>query len=111
MNAQSYEKTYTYNTSENDLKSSASKAALLAVKTELIQEVGVSIISSFEQIKKIKHSQYNKMIKSNLQTFSIALTKTKILNEKWNGVSYWLKVDVTIDEKSVYKNYENNIRT
>lgn len=108
--AQSYERSYTYNASENDSKSSARKAALTALKTQLIQEVGVNIISSFEKTTTVKNDKYNNMIKSNLQTFSIALTKTEILDEKWDGEKFWIKVLITIDEEKINSEFQKQVK-
>jgi len=106
---ESYIREYSYNAGENDSKASARKAALDAVKTELIQEIGVTVISSMEKETSIQNDEAKTMIKSNLATFSVAMTKTEILDEKWDGEKFWIKVKMEVDADTMKNEVKKSI--
>lgn len=92
-----FEREYTYNASENDSKVSARKAAMVQLQTLLIQEVGVQVQSSFSQKESLEGDDFSRQIQANYKTFSQALTKTRIIDQKWDGESFYLKAEVTVD--------------
>lgn len=108
--AQSFEREYTYNASENDSKASARKAALEALKSELIEEVGVDVMSSIENATRVEGDEVTNIIKSSLQTFSVAMTKTEILDEKWNGEKFYIKARIEVDHDAMQQEIEKTIR-
>ncbi|MBU0632185.1 hypothetical protein KKA17_06050 [bacterium] len=110
LQAQSFVREYTYNASENDSKASARNAALEALKSELIEEVGVSVVSSLENETKVEGDDVKTMIKSQLQTFSIAMTKTEILDEKWDGEKFWIKVKIEVDSDAMKEQVKKTIQ-
>lgn len=107
--AQSFEREYTYNASENDSKASARKAALEALKSELIEEVGVDVMSSIENATHVEGEEVTNIIKSSLQTFSVAMTKTEILDEKWNGEKFYLKARIEVDHDAMQAQIKKTI--
>ena len=88
---------YTYNASENDSKVSARKAAMQQLQSLLIQEVGVQIHSSFDQTEELNGDEFNRKVQANYKTFAQALTKTKILEQKWDGENFYLKARIKVD--------------
>jgi len=88
---------YTYSASENDSKISARKAALVQLQSIVIQEVGVQVESSFSNTEALNGSDFSQKFEANYDTFSRALTKTKILKESWNGVEFYIKANITVD--------------
>ncbi|MCV6607433.1 MAG: hypothetical protein OIF32_04410 [Campylobacterales bacterium] len=107
---ENYVKEYTYNASENDSKASARKAALNALKQQLIKEVGTEVSSSISKTTNIKDDEYKKMIRTNLQTLSVALTKTEILDEKWDGEKFWIKVSIEVNKETMNKEFKKQIK-
>ena len=97
----SFVREYTYNASENDSKVSARKAALEQLQRAAIEEVGVQVQSSFSNKQEIKKGQLKQEILSNMKTFSQALTKTKVLAEKWNGESFYIKAEIEVDPDGI----------
>ena len=97
----SFVREYTYNASENDSKVSARKAALEQLQRAAIEEVGVQVQSSFTNKQEIKKGQLKQEILSNMKTFSQALTKTKVLAEKWNGESFYIKAEIEVDPDGI----------
>lgn len=88
---------YTYNASETDSKVSARKAAMQQLQSLLIQEVGVQIHSSFDQTEKLNGDEFDRKVQTNYKTFVQALTKTKILEQKWDGENFYLKARIKVD--------------
>jgi hypothetical protein len=86
---------YKYNASDTDSKVSSRKKAIAQLKSILSEEVGVHIQSNFE----IKQNSHNKYVKREINQLSSSITKLKILKEKWNGVTYYIKASVKINEE------------
>jgi len=92
---------YTYKAGESDSKLSSKTLALKEVKTLLLEEVGIYLSSEFEN--KIEQKQVNgktefkQITKSNIITLAAGITKTTILDEKWNGETYYLKAEIIVD--------------
>ena len=97
----SFVREYTYKAGEADSKLSSKTLALKEVKTLLLEEVGVYLSSEFEN--KIEQKQVNgktefkQLTKSNIITLAAGITKTTILDEKWNGETYYLKAEIIVD--------------
>ena len=92
-----FEREYTYNASENDSKVSARKAAMVQLQTLLIQEVGVQVQSSFSQKETLEGDNFSRQVQANYSTFSQALTKTRIIEQSWNGEVFYIKAEITVD--------------
>jgi hypothetical protein len=98
---ETFERDYLYNASENDSKVSARKAALQQLKTLLIEEVGVQVSSSLNIADTVSGDEFNRDVVANYKTFAQALTKTVILEERWNGESFYLKAKVEVDTENL----------
>jgi len=90
---------YTYNASEDDSKNSSRKKAIKQLKSILSEEVGTHIESSLNMETTVKNGVSNKYVKSEINSLSASITKLKILDEKWNGITYYIKASVKIDEE------------
>ena len=98
-----FEREYTYNASENDSKVSARKAAMLQLQSLLIQEVGVQVQSSFSQREVLEGDDFTRQVQANYKTFSQALTKTRIIEQQWDGENFYLKAEVTVDLDNLFE--------
>jgi len=92
---------YTYQASDYDSKVTSRVNALEQVKTILLEEVSVFIQSEFEmrdweeQIgDKIESGEFAEQRKI---AITAGITETKILDERWTGVEYWIKAEITLD--------------
>ncbi len=90
----SFIKEYTYRASDFDSKISSRTIALEQVKRLLLEEVGTFLISETE----VKNFQ---LTKDKITTLSAGVVQTRILAEKWNGSTYYLKVKVSLDPQNV----------
>lgn len=86
---------YTYISTPSDTRLSSKIKAISWLKSLLAEEVGTVIESNIN----ISNSNGNEYIKSEINSLSVNITKLKILHEKWNGKSYYIKAKVKINEK------------
>lgn len=95
-----YVREYTYQASEADSKLSARTIALQEVKRELLSELGTHVSSL---VTMQSDSDGRKLNKEEIETLSAGVTRVEILDEKWNGVTYILKAQITADPEDVLK--------
>ena len=95
---------YTYKAGDNDSKNSSRTIALKEVQIELLQEIGIHIQS------RLKHSKYQDKggkirpeFAKHSEQITAGITKTQILQERWNGESFYIKVKITLDERDLDK--------
>lgn len=94
-------KEYTYNTSDDDSKNSAREKALNQVKIIILEEIGVFVESYLEINKIVANEQQQNYFKQEIKNLTAGVIKTKILDEKYNGKTYFVKASVLVDPDSV----------
>lgn len=94
-------KEYKYNTSDDDSKNSAREKALNQVKIIILEEIGVFVESYLELNTMIADEKYHKQFKQEIKNLTAGIIKTKILDEKYDGRSYYVKASVLVDPDSV----------
>ncbi len=94
-------KEYQYNTSDDDSKNSARKKALTQVKILILEEIGVFVESYLEINKIVENKKYQKYFKQEIKNLTAGIIKTKILGEKYDGKTYYVKASVLVDPDSV----------
>ena len=94
---------YTYRASENDSKVSARKAALQQLQALVIEEVGVQVQSSLDSAERLDGEAFSRTVQTNIQSFAQALTRTRILEEQWDGEQFFLKAEIEIDPEGLGK--------
>jgi tetratricopeptide (TPR) repeat protein len=92
-------KEYTYQASELDSKTTCRAIALEQVKRELLEELGTYV----ESTTVVQDAQIEK---DEIKTLSAGVVQTKILDEKWDGKSFWLKAEVSADPDEVAASIE-----
>jgi tetratricopeptide (TPR) repeat protein len=95
-------KEYTYQASELDSKASCRTISLEMVKRLLLEELGTYLISETE-VKDFK------LTKEQVTTYSAGIVGAEIIDEKWDGKTYWLKAKVSADPKEVSKSLKKII--
>lgn len=114
--SQTFIKEYTYYASEKDSKIDARNNALSELKKLVIEEVG-TLVSTDTELNKTDDEI---ILESKTRIISESITKTKILDEKWDGYKYYIKAEIFVDEKDLgrrlerikfeyYKNLNNNL--
>lgn len=96
-----FEREYTYKASELDSKTSCRVIAVNQLRLELLNEIGVFIES--ESILKTSEieGKYSQDFVENIATISAGVTKLKVLEEKWDGETFWMKASITINEEEI----------
>jgi tetratricopeptide (TPR) repeat protein len=86
----SYTREYRYQASEADSKLSSRTIALEQVKRLLLEELGTYVISMTE-VKDFA------VTKDKIISFSAGTVSTIIIEEKWDGLAYYLKAKISAD--------------
>ena len=94
-------KEYQYNVSDDDSKNSARKKALTQVKILILEEIGVFVESYLELNTMVENEKYQKYFRQEIKNLTAGIIKTKILDEKFDGKSYYVKASVLVDPDSV----------
>jgi hypothetical protein len=87
-------KEYTYRAGEMDSKVSSRSIALQEVKRALLEKLGIYLIAETEV------REY-RMTKDQITTLTAGVVGTEILQERWDGFSYYLQARVFVDPDSV----------
>lgn len=99
---------YTYLASDDDSKNSSREKAIKQLKSILLEEVGVYIETSLTVSSTVKNNIKEEILKKDINTVSSGITKLSILEEKWDGKSYYVKAEVVVNSKETV-NLLNNI--
>lgn len=92
-------KEYTYHAKEFDSQETSRAIALEQVKRSLLEELGTYLESDTE----VENLQ---LTKDKITTLTAGIVQTKILQEKWNKPTYWLKAKIIADNEQVVKSIE-----
>lgn len=93
-----YIRDYTYQASETDSKVSARETALLFTKQNLLSEIGTYVDSS---INLFSSSSGVNVSSQQIKAITEGFIKTEILEEKWNGVTFFVKARLTADPDNI----------
>jgi len=89
-------KEYTHQASDLDSKISSRAIALEQAKRLLLEEIGTYLISETD----VKNFQ---LTKDKITTLTAGIVQAEILDEKWDGKTYYLKAKMTIAPQEVTK--------
>ena len=95
---------YTYKAGEADSKITSRAIALDQVKRILLEEIGVYLQSSIETKKEERDTSYKELTTEQVQSITAGITETKIIEERWNGETYYIKASITVDPDEVNRN-------
>jgi len=91
-----FEREYTYQATEIDSRESSRAIALEQAKKLLLEELGIYVeATSIVEDDKIKTNE--------IKVLTAGVVKTEILDEKWDGSKYWMKVKLEADPNDVAK--------
>ncbi len=95
----SFQKEYTYQAGDEDSKNSSRTIALREVKRLLLEEIGTYL----ESITEIRNFQ---LTKDQVTSLTAGIVKTEIINERWDGKTYYIKVNINTDPDEVVKSID-----
>ena len=85
---------YTYRASEDDSKNSSRKKAIEQIRILLSEEIGV-YLESYLEINKIDSSDVTREdVSHEIKSLSSGITRIRLLDEKWDGNTYYVKASV-----------------
>jgi tetratricopeptide (TPR) repeat protein len=91
---------YTYQASEVDTKESCQIISLKQVKRLLLEELG-TYLESFTEVTNYQ------LTKDKITVLTAGIVQSNIVEEKWDGKTYWVKAKITTDPDSVAKSIDN----
>lgn len=92
-------KEYTYMASDIDSKVSSRAIALEQVKRALLEQLGTYLISETE----VKNYQ---LTQDQVTTLTAGIVSAEVIDEKWDGRTYYLKAMIAADPKEVVKSVD-----
>lgn len=94
---------YTYRASEQDSKLNCRAIVTQELRIQLLNEIGTYVES--ERTFKIEEidGEYTEEFSEEIITLCTGITEFAILEEKWNGETYWMKASITVDEEDLQK--------
>jgi len=98
--ADCYIREYTYNVGDDESRIHAKNIVINQLKKNLIEELGVYIITETNIKNNIDINIKTKII-------SECVTNFFILNEKWDGYTYYIKAKICVNEKDLKKRLKN----
>lgn len=87
---------YTYQASDEDSKNSSRIISLREVKRLLLEELGTYLESTTEV-------QNFQLTKDQIITLTGGIVQTTLVDEKWDGRTYWIKAEIRADSREVIK--------
>ncbi len=97
---QNFIREYYYNASEDDSRNSARQKALTQVKILLLEEVGV-YVESYLDIETDATDDDKQYVRERINTITAGDIKTTILDEQYDGETYYVKASVIVDSENV----------
>jgi tetratricopeptide (TPR) repeat protein len=88
---------YTYQASEVDSKVTAQANATTQMRTNLLREVGEFLHTERKSITKRNSQDYTQKI----EAITAGIVEMKTLDERWNGFTYYIKAEMTVDPKEL----------
>lgn len=93
---QDYIREYTYEATDYDSRESSRMVALAHVKQELLKVISTLIVS---ERKSVDEAWYSEEVLS----LAMGVIQTKIIEEKWNGETFYLKAKMRTDPEDIEK--------
>ncbi len=94
-----FEKDYTYQASEADSKLSCRAIAMEQVKTQLLETLGTYLTSKTQE-------QNAQITKDEIVTLTAGIVRAEIIEEKWDGKTYYLKARIVADPDEVLRSVD-----
>jgi tetratricopeptide (TPR) repeat protein len=94
-------KEYTYKASEADSKISCRAIAINQLRSMLLDELGVYVESQRLLKTNDEGGKNTQDFAENISTISAGITKLDVLDETWNGETFWMKASITVDTTSL----------
>ena len=102
---------YTYRASEDDSKNSSRRKALDQIKVRLSEEIGVYIESYLEISRIVSADITRNDVSHEIKSLSSSITRINILDEKWDGRTYYVRASVRTNPQQAIESLLEAIKT
>ncbi len=85
---------HTYQASDYDSRLTCQAIALTEVKRLLLEEIGTYLVSGTTV-------QNGMVVSDDISVYTAGAVQTKVIDQKWDGKTYWLKAQIQADPDSV----------
>jgi len=85
---------YTYQASDYDSRLTCQAIALSEVKRLLLEEIGTYLVSGTTV-------QNGMVVSDDISVYTAGAVQTKVMDQRWDGKTYWLKAQIQADPDSV----------
>jgi len=103
LSAKVFVSEYTYHASEMDSKISSRIFATEQVKKQVLQQIGMYVSTEVIHYSAETNGILKEMSSSEISIIAAGIVSFSILEETWNGSSYWIKAQVEADPEDVIK--------
>jgi len=100
---QTYIRDYSYQASDTDSKVSARNASLLFLKQNLLSEIGTYVGSNINIVSVASGSEGVTVSAQQIKSLTEGFIKTEIIEQKWNGVTFYIKAKMSADPDEIAK--------
>jgi hypothetical protein len=94
---------YAYTASEDDSRNSSRSKAIEQVKVLLLEEIGVYVESWVQLEQTETNEQMSSFFQQEINNVTAGITETVIVDESWDGYSYQIKAQITLDTDDVLR--------
>ena len=109
ISAKIFLREYTYQASEADSKITSRAIALEQVKRLLLEEIGMYLHATIQSGETEIDGEVKDLTAKQIEIISAGITETKIVDETWNGVTYYIKAEIIADENDVIERLDKVI--
>ena len=94
---------YTYSAGEDDSRNSSRSKAIEQVKVLLLEEIGL-YVESWVQLDQVEtNEQMSEFFQQEIRQVTAGITETVIADESWDGYSYKITAQITVDTDDVLR--------
>ena len=97
---------YVYRAGFNDSEATAREEALKQIKVELLEEIGVNVFSFTNLLNREDDGGVAESYVRTIQSNSMGVIETRILDSRWDGNRYWLRAELQADVSQIRNDLE-----
>src|SRR5260221_13184588 len=94
---------YTYKASEMDSKISCRAISVNQLRSILLNEIGVYVQSERLLANSDVNGKFFQNFTENIATISAGITRLDVIDETWNGETFWMKASITVNKENLEK--------
>jgi hypothetical protein len=97
---------YTYDASELEGRHQARQNAMRVLRAQVLEEVSTLVISESDLKRQVRGQEFDVAFRSRIRTISGGSIRGRVLDERWDGKSMWLRAEFRVDKTMMRKELE-----